>query len=121
MASNLVDLTKLGNALSRFKTKILNVAKPNALDVVIGQNVPVAMSGGTAITITNETAGMDLSTVTVLGVILQDAWPQDSWTSGACVSIVNFGINQNGSVSVVLTTNSQQNYRLGIRLIYVKN
>lgn len=121
MASNLVDLTKLGNALSRFKTKILNVARPNVLDVVIGQTVPIASTGGTTVTITSEMAGIDLSQVTVVGVLLQDAWPQDTWMSGACVSIVNFGVNQNGSVSAVLTTNSQQNYRLGIRLIYVNN
>lgn len=120
MASNLVDLTKLGNALSRFKTKVFAQAQPKVKDVEIGQNVAIASNGGTSISITQQMAGLDFTQVTVLNVVPQYVWPKGTWMNGACVNILTFDV-QNGALNLALTTNQAQEYSLTIRIIYLSN
>lgn len=117
MASNLIDMSRLETALSDFKTRILAKAKP-AHFIVTFSSVAVAQDGTTILTISSAQAGVLLTNVTVLGVSIQDAWPQESWTGGACVSVVNYGV-QNGSLVVTLTTTTPQYYRLGLDVAYV--
>lgn len=119
MASKLIDYTRLQNALSAFKTNILSKAKPFHV-IVTYQNLSILATGGTVVTITSTDAGIDLSSVTILGVSIQDAWPQESWANGAMVSVLNYGMS-NGNLLVSLTTNSAQHYRFGIDIICVNN
>lgn len=126
-ASNVVMLseqTLTDGQKAQARTNIGAVSQamlPHVVDVIISANYPLVTSGGNAITITSAMAGIDLSTVTILAVIILDAWPQATWTNGACVTMTNFGVDQDGSVVVVITTNQEQNYRLAFRLIYVTN
>lgn len=116
MASNLIDMSRLETALSDFKTRVLAKAKP-AHFIMTYSSVAIAQDGTTILTISSAQAGVLLNNVTVLSVSVQDAWPQESWTGGACVSIVNYGI-QNGSLVVTLTTTTPQYYRLGLDVAY---
>ena len=117
MASNLIDMSRLETALSEFKMAMLTKAKPNHF-IMTFASVAIAQDGTTILSISRAQAGVLLANVTLLSVSVQDAWPQESWTGGACVSVVNYGV-QNGSLVVTLTTTTPQYYRLGLDVAYV--
>lgn len=120
MASNLVDLTKLGNALSRFKAKILNVAKPFYLMAQF-DNTYIESNGNSYLDITSTAVGgVDLTQLTILGVVIQYAWPQQTWVGGAVVSINTYGM-VGANLRVNLTTTSPQTYNLRFAIICVRN
>lgn len=120
MASNLVDLTKLGNALSRFKDRIMAKAKPFYL-VAQFDNTYIESNGNSYLDITSAmVGGVDLTQLTVLGVVIKYAWPQQSWANGAIVAIDSFNM-VNGNLRVGLTTTSPQTYNLHLAIICVRN
>lgn len=50
-------------------------------------------------------------------LIIINAWPEQTWASGAVVGISQFNNNDN-SIQVALSTNSPQNYGINLRVFY---
>lgn len=107
--------TNIG-AASAVDVTAVRAMLPAYTDVTFSQGVILSTSPGdgeNTVVITSYMAGIDLASVSILGVDLTWVWPMD-----AIVILNNFGLTANG-LEIHLATTVTQSYMLKFRILYM--